>query len=176
MHLSMVKEGWCRWRWCHRDLKIVLRCFKEAYKFLEGLIFKICLVYVDDILIFGETKEELKRNENLVRKRLKKYNLEENKENGVYLQQEVTFFWFKISLNKIKLTTERFEGIVNYIQCQIQKDNLGVFCELLDTIDYLLIQWVKWLLLCIKYAVNLDLMNGMTRLPKHSIQSKQYGK
>ncbi len=81
---------------------------------LEGLVFKKCLVYIDDILIFGETKEELQENECLVRERLKRYNLEENVKKGKYMQENITFLGYNISLNKIKPTTERYEGIVNY--------------------------------------------------------------
>ncbi|KRH92019.1 putative LTR transposable element, partial [Pseudoloma neurophilia] len=51
---------------------------------LQGLINKVCLVYLDDILIFGETLDELKKNEQTVKNCLDKFKLIVNDEKIIW--------------------------------------------------------------------------------------------
>lgn len=58
---------------------------------LEGLIGKVCLVYLDYILIFGKTKSEHDLNLKLVLNRLEKYNLKINKDKSMFCVSKVVF-------------------------------------------------------------------------------------
>ncbi|KAG0440541.1 Retrovirus-related Pol polyprotein from transposon opus [Dictyocoela muelleri] len=58
---------------------------------LEGMIGKICLSYIDDILVFGKDVSEHDDNLKIIKDRLKKYNLVINEEKSVYKTDEVEF-------------------------------------------------------------------------------------
>lgn len=45
----------------------------------DGLIGKRCLVYIDDILVYGDTIEEHDENPRMVKLRIMSYGLTENK-------------------------------------------------------------------------------------------------
>lgn len=81
---------------------------------LEDLLEEKCLSYIDDILIFGKTKEEHNANFKEIQKRLLKYGLTENIEKRVYCQNRLTFLGYEISKNRIRPTNTRKEGIINY--------------------------------------------------------------
>jgi hypothetical protein len=45
---------------------------------LDGLINKICIAHIDDILVYAETEEQHEKNFRIVQRRLYEYDLEEN--------------------------------------------------------------------------------------------------
>lgn len=81
---------------------------------LQGLIGKSCLVYLDDILIFGRSVEEHNCNLRQVRERLDKYCLEENHEKSVIFKKEVIFLGYRVRENTVRPTTDRAQGIIEY--------------------------------------------------------------
>lgn len=78
---------------------------------LHGLISSCCLVYIDDILIYGEDIIEHDKNLTLVVGRLKKYRFMQNDTNKQIRQEEVVFLGFRISHNVIKPVVSRSQGI-----------------------------------------------------------------
>ncbi|KAG0431913.1 Transposon Ty3-G Gag-Pol polyprotein [Dictyocoela muelleri] len=81
---------------------------------LENLIGKICFCCIDDIIVFGENKENHDKNFNTVLQRLKDYKLIINKDKLIYCEEEVNFLGFRISLNKVKPFLNRTMGIQNF--------------------------------------------------------------
>lgn len=81
---------------------------------LKGLINNICIGYIDDILIFGKSKESHDFNWNAVLKRLKEYGMIENNEKRIYMQEEVKFLGYRISYNSIKPSLDRAQAIIDY--------------------------------------------------------------
>lgn len=69
--------------------------------FQEGL-FTRCVIYVDDILVFGETKEEHNRNLEWVLEQCQKYDVKLKMEKCKFLQQEVEYLGFLVSGTSIK--------------------------------------------------------------------------
>jgi hypothetical protein len=61
---------------------------------LKDLIGKICLVYIDDVLIFGKDLDEHDRNMCLVTERLKKYGLEENENKRTFRVTSICFLGY----------------------------------------------------------------------------------
>ena len=59
---------------------------------LEGLIGRSCIVYLDDILIYGKDQKEHDENLNLVLGRIKEYGLQINDKKSIYNQMEISFF------------------------------------------------------------------------------------
>ena len=48
---------------------------KMANTVLQGLVYKICDIYIDDIIIYGTIEEEFLRNFETVLQRLREYNV-----------------------------------------------------------------------------------------------------
>jgi hypothetical protein len=82
-------------------------CFNEV-------IGEKCLIYIDDILVFGRTVEEHDKNLLEINKIIKKYNFVENKTKRIERVEEVKFLGYNISFKKIKPNVNRAQGILNY--------------------------------------------------------------
>ena len=81
---------------------------------LRGLINSRCIVYIDDILIFGRSLEEHDKNLAIVKSRLQEYGLSVNKEKSVIGKTEISFLGFRLSKNKVQPSMERSSGITNF--------------------------------------------------------------
>lgn len=75
-----------------------------------------CLNYIDDIIIYGETSEQLKERTEKVLKKLKEYNVELNKDKCIYDVDELTFLGHKLSANGITATPDKVDAIRNFRQ------------------------------------------------------------
>ncbi|GKT29972.1 Retrovirus-related Pol polyprotein from transposon, partial [Aduncisulcus paluster] len=64
---------------------------------LQGLIVPVCLVYIDDVLIFGKSKDEFTINLELVLNRIKAYGLKLNPKKCLIGFQSLEFLGFVIS-------------------------------------------------------------------------------
>lgn len=78
--------------------------------FLEGL-YKRCVVYIDDILVFGKTKEELISNLEWVLDRYRARNVQIKQSKCKILEEEVEFLGFLISKNKIGPVPGKYNDI-----------------------------------------------------------------
>lgn len=73
-----------------------------------------CLVYIDDILVFGKSIEEHDRNLEDVVNIFKKYDLVENKSKRIERSEKINFLGYIIEFNKIKPNLERSQGIIEF--------------------------------------------------------------
>jgi hypothetical protein len=89
---------------------------------LEGLIGSACLVYIDDILVYGRTEEEHDENVKSVEKRLLEYGLVENFAKRVYKQTNVKFLGYYIGEDTIKPEMERSQAIISYKNPKTKKE------------------------------------------------------
>jgi hypothetical protein len=80
----------------------------------SDLIGKKCLVYIDDILVFGENIIEHDKNLEDVLEILKKYGLEENLIKRNERKTRIQFLGYDIEKNKIKPTLVRAQGIADF--------------------------------------------------------------
>ncbi|KAG0439770.1 Retrovirus-related Pol polyprotein from transposon 17.6 [Dictyocoela muelleri] len=80
----------------------------------NDLINKNCVVYIDDILIFGETYDEHDMNLKLILDRLDEFGLKENRDKRIERKQEISFLGYEISLNQVRPTQTRIQGILDY--------------------------------------------------------------
>ena len=81
---------------------------------LRGLINKICIIYLDDILIFGKNVEEVENNQKIIRRRLNDYELIINEEKSTGCCEEIDFLGYRISMNKIQTLVTRAQGILDF--------------------------------------------------------------
>ncbi|KAG0441822.1 Retrovirus-related Pol polyprotein from transposon opus [Dictyocoela muelleri] len=63
---------------------------------LESMIGKNCLVYIDDIIIFGKDLNKHQENLKMVEDRIKIFGLVINNEKSVYAKKESEFLGYKI--------------------------------------------------------------------------------
>lgn len=80
----------------------------------KDLINKICLVYIDDVLVFGEDKEAHDKNLKKVLERINEYNLQENHDKRIECVKEIRFLGYDISFNTIKPSFDRAIGITSF--------------------------------------------------------------
>lgn len=78
---------------------------------LEGLINKICVVYLDDILVFSTSLQEHMINLRLVFQRLRRYNLKVQVDKCNFLKKETQFLGHTITANGVKPNNDKIEAI-----------------------------------------------------------------
>ncbi|EEQ81308.1 hypothetical protein NCER_102322 [Vairimorpha ceranae BRL01] len=89
---------------------------------LKDLLGACCVVYIDDILICGESIEEHNFNLTKVIARIKKYRLEENIEKRIERTESIKFLGYEISYNTVKPSLERAHGIIECKSPESRKD------------------------------------------------------
>lgn len=78
--------------------------------------------YLDDVLIFGATKEQHDKNLNAVMARLQDHNVNINTEKCVLSKQEVTFLGFKLSESGWSVDDSKIQAIQNFRRPQNQAE------------------------------------------------------
>lgn len=94
-------------------------------KVLHGLLSKICLVYLDDVIIFGKGFEEMLENLNLVFSRLKEVNLKINKKKCIFFQKNVKYLGHIISEEGVTMDPEKIVAVKDW-PSPIQRNNCEV--------------------------------------------------
>ena len=89
---------------------------------LQGLLYKILEVYLDDILIYATTEQELVNRVQLVLERFRKYKLKLNPKKCVFGVTEVTFLGHTITKDGITFSQHKREHAVNFLKPNTQKD------------------------------------------------------
>ncbi|KAI5756548.1 hypothetical protein M8J77_025839 [Diaphorina citri] len=81
---------------------------------LRGLINNVCVVYLDDILVFGTSLQEHVQNLRLVFERLKNANLKLQMDKCEFLKKDVDFLGHVITPQGVKPNPKKIEIIRNY--------------------------------------------------------------
>jgi hypothetical protein len=80
---------------------------------LSGLMWKKCVIYIDDIIIFGGTFEEHLKNVEEVLDRMRKFNVMAKPSKCKFCQTEVTYLGHRVGKGKLKMDTYNVEKILN---------------------------------------------------------------
>ncbi|GAB1869457.1 RNA-directed DNA polymerase [Camponotus japonicus] len=80
-------------------------------KVLHGLLSKKCLVYLDDVIIFGKTFDEMMENLNIVFSRLKEANLKMNPKKCTFFQKNVKYLGHIISNKGVTTDPEKIIAV-----------------------------------------------------------------
>jgi len=81
---------------------------------LQEFISKICLVYLDDVIIFGKTFEEMIWNLKKVLSRLREVNLKVNPKKCILFRQKVKYLGHVISSEGISTDNEKISAVNNW--------------------------------------------------------------
>jgi hypothetical protein len=90
----------------------------QAYinKALSGLVDAICVVYLDDILIYSENLEDHRRHVREVFERLRRFSLFANLKKCSFFQTEVKFLGFIVGREGIRMDPKRVKVITQWPQ------------------------------------------------------------
>ena len=80
---------------------------------LRGLLYHICELYIDDIIVFGNTKAEFLTNVELVFQRLRKHRLTVNPEKCSLGMPEVEFVGHTIDERGMSFSREKIDKVLN---------------------------------------------------------------
>lgn len=83
---------------------------------LEGLIGKICIVFIDDVLIFSETEEEHLDHVRQVMERLEKASLKVNPEKCEFLKRLVSYVAHRISEGEVRPQMNKIKAVQAFPQ------------------------------------------------------------
>jgi hypothetical protein len=102
--------------------------FQRAMNLIFGdLMRRCCIVYIDDILVFGKTKNEHDKNLGEVEKIIEKYALKENKNKRITQAESIRFLGYEISMNTLKPSLDRSQGILKYAKPKNKKNSYRGF-------------------------------------------------
>ncbi len=105
-------------------------------KVLDGLIGKNCLVYLDDVIIFGKTFEETIANLNLVMGHLREHNLLAKARKCELFETSIAFLGHIVSEESIATDHKKVREDMQFINTQRQgrcKEHIGTW-KLLQTL------------------------------------------
>ena len=83
-------------------------------EFLREFIGKFFIVYLDDILIYSNTKDEHLRHLAIVMRRLQQEKMLINMKKSSFMKTELIYLGFVISLNELKMDQSKVEVIKNW--------------------------------------------------------------
>ncbi len=91
-------------------------------KVLRGLIYKIAVLYIDDILVWGKTQSEATKNLRLVLSRLDQAGLKLKPSKCKLYQQEVKFLGHVVSGKGVKCDPDKLNAVVHWPRCKTRTD------------------------------------------------------
>ena len=80
---------------------------------LFNFLGKFCSVYLDDILVFSDTKKEYKEQVNAVLKRLESVGLQVDVKKSEFMVQETKFLGVIVGADSLRMDPEKIAAIVN---------------------------------------------------------------
>ena len=84
-----------------------------ANEVLHGLVGFICMVYIDGVIVFGDTEESYLANLSTVLERFEKFAMIVNPEKCSFGLEEVDYVGHTLSANGIHFKRSKIDGVIN---------------------------------------------------------------
>ena len=85
-----------------------------ANEVLYGLVGMICMVYIDDVIVFGDTEESYLRNLSTVLERFEKFGIIVNPEKCSFGLEEVEYVGHTLSASGMHFKSSKIDGVINF--------------------------------------------------------------
>ena len=137
----MCSEGLFEWLRLPMGLKGAGSYFQHHMQntVLKDLIYKICEVYLDDIIVLAKTPEELNRNLEVVFNRLKLFGITLNPNKVRIGMQEVEYVGHLLDKDGLHFSKEKLEQVLNFrkpLTASQMKSFLGLASQFRDHVDH----------------------------------------
>ena len=125
--------GTYRWKRLPMGLKGAPSYFqaKMANTVLHGLIYQICEIYIDDIIVYGSLEEEFLENLEKVLKRLKEYNISLNPKKTKIGLPKIEYVGHTISGEGISISAEKRQDVLD-VPLPVTQQDLKSFLGLVS--------------------------------------------
>jgi len=91
-------------------------------RILQGLVIKICLVYLDDVIVFGKTFEDMVENFKQILFRFREANLKINpKKYNLFVGRQVKYLGHVITAEGISMDPEQIAAVAEWPVPQSKK-------------------------------------------------------
>jgi hypothetical protein len=85
-----------------------------ANEVLRGLVGFICMVYIDDVIVFGDSEESYLANLSTVLERFEKYGIIVNSEKCSFGLEEVEYVDHTLSVEGMHFKRSKIDGVINF--------------------------------------------------------------
>ena len=85
-----------------------------ANEVLRGLVSFICMVYIDDVIVFGETEEAYLQNLETVLARFEEFGITVNPDKCSFGLKEVEYVGHTLSSRGMHFKRSRLDGVINF--------------------------------------------------------------
>ena len=125
--------GTYRWKRLPMGLKGAPSYFqaKMANTVLHGLIYQICEIYIDDIIVYGSSEEEFFENLEKVLQRLKEYNISLNPKKTKIGLPKIEYVGHTISGEGISISAEKRQDVLD-VPLPVTQQDLKSFLGLVS--------------------------------------------
>jgi hypothetical protein len=110
----ITPNGVYEWNRVAMGLKSAPAYFQQAMatEVLGDLLYRICEIYLDDIIVFGKTEEEFQANLRTILQRLHEYSIYANPDKCIFGVEEIEYVGHTISKKGVKFSRAKLQRVV----------------------------------------------------------------
>jgi hypothetical protein len=123
-YTSFRTFGGCyKWKRLPFGLKTAPAFFQQQMQIvLAPYLYHICEIYIDDVIIYGQTEEEFANNLRLILQRLKDHNIAVNPSKCVLGVQEIQYTGHVLNAHGLSFSKDKVEKVTGFSKPVTQKD------------------------------------------------------
>lgn len=123
-YTSFRTFGGCfRWKRLPFGLKTAPAYFQQQMQIiLAPLLYKVCEIYIDDVIVYGQTEEEFVNNLRQVLERLKEHNIAVNPSKCVFGVTEIQYTGHTLNEHGLSFSEQKVEKILGFSKPITQKE------------------------------------------------------
>lgn len=128
----ITPHGQFQYRRCPFGLTNASAFFQRTMNYIfEEELYNMCVVYIDDILVFSETQEKHLENLESIFRKCMKFNIKLKKSKCSFMQRRISFLGYELSNNIVKPIPDRCDYI-----CNIEPTQKEDILSILGTLNF----------------------------------------